>query len=693
MERMRLWRICSVALALVFAFAVPQAVNAVVTVRTVPLDPKNPTTPHVTYPLDTTNEVTIVLGATVDLGGSTDSFTYSWNFGDGSAATTPVAVTQPFDISAQHQYPFGAAGGTTWTAVVTVKDTTTNATYTGNYYVIQEANNLVSRVDVAIDSGLWYLHQSQWRCNNGKLNNVANPFCGVGGVNGTNGKFGGWDAGILSNLASINWQGINATNVQAFEVNGHFDSGPASDPYTDDVDNGLARIFMLLTNSPVASKTYNYVLPSCPSPPCTFTFDGNLNGQAIYASVGNMPMYQMGMIIDAIVASQTPAAVTHTGVAASGPLPGINGISYKDVVQDMVDAYNYCQNTNADPQGGVGGAWGYNCLDQNYNDGSVSQWGAIGEIGASRGFGISIPPIITDANKVWLTADQCTLGAFAGVFGYNTFNWGACVPPWGPFAITPSGLVQLVMDGIGRGDARWNAAETYYHDNFCNPPANGAAAAPRGYTYGLFSATKAMLLHDPGGVLTPIKFMMDEPAGTNGIDWYNAVGPESGGSDACDGVAQTLVKRQGNASGDGGSVGSPNPNNPQGGYWFGHYFNGNQSFFETGWSIIMLRKTVFVSCPQDLNGRGTPSGLAPARIDLTWTGIQAAASYNVLRGTVSGGPYTLAGNTTLPGFSDRTGLVNGGTYYYILQPLNNAGQAVGCESNEAKITIPNKKVY
>jgi hypothetical protein len=91
----------------------------------------------------------------------------------------------------------------------------------------------------------------------------------------------------------------------------------------------------------------------------------------------------------------------------------------------------------------------------------------------------------------------------------------------------------------------------------------------------------------------------------------------------------------------------------------------------------------------DLNGKGTPSANAPARIDVSWTGIPIAVSYNVLRGTVTGGPYTLLGNAELPAFSDTNGLVNGGTYDYVVQPINSAGGVI-CQSNEAAIAIPNQ---
>jgi hypothetical protein len=680
-----------VALVLLVAFTVPQAANAAVTVKTVPLDPTNPTAPHFTYPLDATHEVTIVLGATVDLGGSTDSFTYQWNFGD---LTTQAAapVTNPYDISAQHQYPASAAGGTTWTAVVTVTDTNTSATYTASYYVIQQANNLASRVDVAIDSGLWYLHKNMWRCTNGSPSG-----CLTGGVYG-NGTYGGWECasygGFYNGSPSCytadgefysSSMATTASNVQAFEVNGHYQNGSASDPYTDDVARGLARLLMSLQPQAVAAKSYNYNLPSCPSgatTPCTYTFDGNGNGQMLFELDGwSYPFYQGGQLIDAIVASGTGTATASTGAAASGGLPGVNGLTFQNIVQDMIDGYNYCQNNYV-----PGGAWAYQCNVNgggSYNDNSVSQWGAIGEIGANRGFGISTPKIVTDANGYWDTQDQCTSGSFTGAFGYNS----ACYEPWGPYAVTPSGMVQLAMDGLGRGDTRWNAAETYYHDNFCNALSNGPYYSPRAYAYGLFSFTKSMLLHDPGGVLSPITLLEDEPAGTNPLDWYNAVGSESGGADACDGVAQTLVKRQGILGGIGGTTSSPNPTSPQNGYWEGHYYDSYQDAYETGWSIIMLRKTVFVSCVNNLTGKGTPSGRAAARIDLSWTGISGAASYEVLRSTTSGGSYTEVGTSTVPAFSDTSGLVNGDTYYYVLQPLNNSGGAV-CQSNQATITIP-----
>ena len=70
-----------------------------------------------------------------------------------------------------------------------------------------------------------------------------------------------------------------------------------------------------------------------------------------------------------------------------------------------------------------------------------------------------------------------------------------------------------------------------------------------------------------------------------------------------------------------------------------------------------------------------------AKVQLTWTHI-GASSYNVYRSTVSGGPYTLVGNTdsTYSTYLD-TGLTNGTTYYYV---VTEAGSDT--ISNEASAT-------
>lgn len=756
------------------------------TVLTAPVDPNNPTSPHTTYPVTSTTEITIVLGATVPSAwGSKHMFKVDWNFADGTADTVfsftdTGAAPSPYgpyayDISTTHQYPASLASGTTWTAVVTVTDMTAGGSTSANYYVIQEDNNLSSRVNVAIDSGLWYLHQTMWRQNANSISTGNPPV-----------NEGGWDlrASVTCNQgATLNSTGyfacsyygsIDAENVQAIEVSGHFQNGPATDPYTDDVARGIARAETFIgqetissgspapsnvkyeydpsvssyicadgtiptTGDPMCAKhtpagihNYNPGAPEChgatTSSTCAIAYDANGNGLAAYSNdTSGEYTYTTSPFLEMLVASQTPNALIVTGPYA--------GSKFSTVVQDVDDFYGLSQyyydcdvaegNVRGNNGTCAGGGWRY--TPQQAAENSTSQWAAIGFISAARGFGIPIPQSITDFNNVWVTnsedadptltpapkgTDPLAMGDNLGAFGYSgNYYYGSA--GWGPFAETPSGMVQMAMDGIGRtkntafGDAttdfdqRWNNAETFYADNFCNMITNNtqsggqADTAPRAYMYGMFSFTKSMLEHTTGGALAPIQYLRtltpnvftgDASVPPNTIDWYAALSTANGGTDACDGVAQTLVSFQ---------------QNPQYGTVDGHWFGNSsdhdncyyecQNSYETAWALIMLRKTVFVSCIQNLVGRGTAGNiLAKPRIDLTWSVQTNATSYNILRSTVSGGGpggYTLVGTSTLTDFSDRTaGLINGDTYYYVVQPIINGVEI--CQSNEAKITIP-----
>lgn len=665
-----------------------------VVVQPVPWIPATPTSPHTVI-----TGVQATLGAAVNLGGSSDSFTYSWDFGDGSPVSSAALVTNTYDLSATHTYT--AAAGTTYTAVLTVTDATTPASYTGNYYVVVQANTLTARVNMAVDNGLWYLHRTMWRETTTNSASQQVPW-------------GGWDTNgghNCSGAACSSAGGNTANNTQAFEVSGHLETGPATDPYTDDVARGLARTMSFLVpraNNFDGAKTINYnpavqasrcsdgsvpnysVNPptctapatlvlyaqgatSCTTPPCTFTFDGNSDGQMIIAGNDNAgdPGYQAGMLLTAIVASGNPAGVSKTGTAGSAGLPGVYNQTYKNLVQDLVDGISYCQyyGDNNNPNGNDnGGGWEYYCAANSndayyYDDNSVSQWNAIALIAASRGFGLTIPPIVMDTNQVWTAWDE-NMTSIPGQFGYNGWNSLA----WGPWATTPSGMVQLAMTGNGRTaagvpDQRWNMAETYYHDNFCNSGGD-ATTSPKAYTYGLYSFTKAMEQHDPGGVLSSITYLLDMPSGTNPIDWYG--GLASAGA-PCDGVAQTLVGRQ-NADGS----------------WSQVDYSGAQYPFETSWSVQMLQKTSFTACVTDLGGRGVAGPTA----SLTWSSVPGVNGYTVERSLTNGGPYSTVATTQGTTFTDSGGgLMGGTTYYYVVQPLNSDRRAV-CTSNQASIALP-----
>jgi hypothetical protein len=68
---------------------------------------------------------------------------------------------------------------------------------------------------------------------------------------------------------------------------------------------------------------------------------------------------------------------------------------------------------------------------------------------------------------------------------------------------------------------------------------------------------------------------------------------------------------------------------------------------------------------------------------LTWTASSGATSYNVKRGTSSGGPYVQIASATAPSYTDST-VSNAVTYFYIVTAVNAAGESAN--SSQASVT-------
>ncbi len=83
----------------------------------------------------------------------------------------------------------------------------------------------------------------------------------------------------------------------------------------------------------------------------------------------------------------------------------------------------------------------------------------------------------------------------------------------------------------------------------------------------------------------------------------------------------------------------------------------------------------------------TPSGLKAvagnAQVQLQWSAATGASSYNVKRGTATGGPYTTVGQVTSTSYTDSS-VTNGTTYYYVVTAVNAVGESGN--SNEASAT-------
>jgi subtilisin-like proprotein convertase family protein len=64
----------------------------------------------------------------------------------------------------------------------------------------------------------------------------------------------------------------------------------------------------------------------------------------------------------------------------------------------------------------------------------------------------------------------------------------------------------------------------------------------------------------------------------------------------------------------------------------------------------------------------TATAVSQTQINVSWTASAGATSYNILRSTTSGGPYSLAGTSATTSFSD-TGLTCNTTYFYVVQAV------------------------
>lgn len=505
------------------------------------------TVPHLTWVGRDT-----ILKAVASCLAAGEEFEYQWNFGDGGE-TKWERVQNRLVLEARHKYEEGSANKPL-KATILLRRKGTSQTASDSFTLRIVEKTLPSEVRCAIDDGLWYLHSTQRRV-------VEN------GV-----EIGDWlhAEGKAASLVA----GVTAANLSAFETNGFVATGNPNNPYTETVALGLRRVFGKLIYMPIPATQTNGV--------GKFTVDSNGNGQGISVDQDNA-LYQNGMFIETLVATGTPKAKVADAKPPKDGKPDMNGKTYADVVQDMVDYYAYCQY-----DGPGGGGWRYSCNQT--PDNSASRWAALGLLSAthSKDWDLKVPQSVLEWSKVWLLNSQGP----NGVYGYENQNVA-----WGPFASTPSGMLQLAMVGIGRGNPQWDKAETFIRDNFNN--GGSATGSIKRYYYGLFALVKAMLLHDPDGkgAFRPLWDLRSTTPDTPAIDWYWA---ESAHGDPTDGVARTIVNDQ-NAFG----------------YWTANDFDARQYAFETAEAILMLNRTLL--------NPGAPVGVVEGRGN---SHLTAAASYH-----------------------------------------------------------------
>lgn len=309
-----------------------------------------------------------------------DMLTYRWDFeSDGFWDVTgtisnpgPSDPNNPYNIEARKMYT-----GSDWQiiyATVEVDDGHGGVASDTYYIAIRDPTNIEEREDVqinmAIDQGLWYLHKTQKVYESGGI------------------LYGYW-ANYVGLYGTTFYSSPISMAVLSFENNGHLPGGDVSkDPYVETVRRGFNYLFTTLYKQTGISSPHG-------NP------DMNSNGYAIGPTGGigphTRPVYEVGMVMMAVVASGEPDRTAITGPA------GVIGRLYKDILQDMVDYVAWAQ---TDSWAGRGG-WRYH---PNYpeSDNSVSQWPPLGLEAAEHwaASGIVVPQWVKNELALWATYVQ-----------------------------------------------------------------------------------------------------------------------------------------------------------------------------------------------------------------------------------------------------------------------------------------------
>jgi len=118
----------------------------------------------------------------------------------------------------------------------------------------------------------------------------------------------------------------------------------------------------------------------------------------------------------------------------------------------------------------------------------------------------------------------------------------------------------------------------------------------------------------------------------------------------------------------------------------------------TGWILLITASFLTLqSCGGSGYGGGqkvyppaAPTGLNATagnqQVNLTWTASSGATSYNVKRGTASGGPYTTISSPGTTSYADSS-VTNGTTYYYVVSAVNSGGESGNSSQVSATPTV------
>jgi hypothetical protein len=251
------------------------------------------------------------------------------------------------------------------------------------------------------------------------------------------------------------WLANTAAAVLAFENEGHFPGGGTE--YSDEVEKGLNYLFTGCYTQSIGPQIHG-------DP------DTNGNGLGIFFSHYSRT-YETGMVMQAIVASNTPDRLVTTSGACYG-------MTYYDVMVDVVDWLAWGQGDAGTGRGG----WNYN-PNYSYGDNSVSQWPVLGLIAAEQ-WGISAPAFVKSELNYWIDYIQDDA---SGGSGYSHPTYMVNISKTGGL------LVEMYYAGDSKDTPRAQKALNYINSRWNISP-YGTWYGNRGNPYAMFAVFKGLEL-------------------------------------------------------------------------------------------------------------------------------------------------------------------------------------------------------
>ncbi len=329
------------------------------------------------------------------------------------------------------------------------------------------------------------------------------------GVQNTDGSWGG------SNRIACTGFAVMKLEDRAFEL-GYDSPFDPEYPYRANVIDGLDFLFKNV-----------HTIGINPQP----AGDPDTDGDGIGVYIPYLPTYETGIALTAIAGSRDPSRIV--------TVPGwVNGWTYEDVVQDMVDYLAWGQNDF-----GLGrGAWGYT-HNYGWSDNSNSGYAVLGlDFAESGTFGSTVPAFVKSELNIWIDYIQNDVNAdtYDGGSGYSS--------PYQMVNILKTGNLIYQMAFYGDTETTQRVIDAVdYIERYWNHPSADPGFRPHHY--------QAMYCLMKGLERVGIETIND---GVSDIDWFDEI--------------STII------------VNSQNPN----GSW--PYDMWADHFFSTAWALLTLER-------------------------------------------------------------------------------------------------------